>query len=226
MSGAGGRETVGVLGGTFDPVHVGHLQIADEARERLGLSRTLLVPAARPPHKPQPELSPARHRLAMLRLAIEGRQGVEISMLELERSAVGYTIDTLRLIRDGVPSLDPVFIMGLDSLEQIATWRDWTELLAEFDLAVIDRSEEGAADAPLCAEVTRRLVQLTDAAARDLRDPGRGGRIFRLPLRPIPVSSSRIRELAGSGRDITGLVPPSVARYIQRTGLYTEEAHP
>jgi nicotinate-nucleotide adenylyltransferase len=226
MNDAGRRETVGVLGGTFDPVHFGHLQIADEARKRLGLSRTFLVPAARPPHKPQPELSPAHHRLAMLRLAIEGRPGVEISMLELERSAVGYTIDTLRLIRDGLPSRDPVFIMGLDSLEQIATWRDWTKLLAEFDLAVVDRSEEGAEEAVLSAEVTRRLVRLTGGAANGVADPGRGGRIFRLPVRPIPVSSSRIRERVCTGRDITGLVPPSVARYIQRTGLYTEEEHP
>ena len=226
MNDATRRETVGVLGGTFDPVHVGHLQIADEARDRLALSRTLLVPAARPPHKPQPELSPAHHRLAMLRLAIEGRPGVEISMLELERSAVGFTIDTLRLIRDGVPSRNPVFILGRDSLGQITTWRDWTELLSEFDLAVIDRSEERAEEAELSPEVTRRLVRLADGAAREVPDPGRGGRIFRLPVRPIPVSSSRIRELARTGRDITGLVPPGVARYIQRTGLYTEEEHP
>lgn len=221
-------EVVGVLGGTFDPVHDGHLRIADAARRTLGLSRTLLMPAALPPHKVSDELAPAHHREAMLRLAVRGRPGLEIDTLELRSARVSFTIDTLRRLRDGRPPRRPVFVLGMDALRQISSWRRWRELLREFDLAVVDRSEdEPAPEETLQSEVARRLVTLAEAAPRAERserlEVGRGGRVFRLPMAPIPVSSSEVRARARTGGDLSRLVPPAVARYIQDMGLYRQE---
>jgi nicotinate-nucleotide adenylyltransferase len=215
------REPVGILGGTFDPVHEGHLAIAEQARQTLGLARCLLLPAALPPHKSREELSPASHREAMLRLAMSGRVGIEIHTLELRPERVCYTVDSLRRLREGAPPLDPVFILGMDALGTITEWKHWRDLITEFDLAVIDRA---ARRSELHPEVAARLV----AAPSPGKPPGgpaigSGGRIFRLPTHPIPVSSSSIRELARAGADLSGLVPPAVARYIQDMGLYKEE---
>lgn len=221
-------EAVGVLGGTFDPVHLGHLRIAVETRRLLGLSRTLLLPTAVPPHKRADELSPVHHRVAMLQLAVSESEEIEICPLELEPERVSYTIDTLRALRDGRPARRPVFILGLDSLLQITIWRNWQDLVREFDLAVIGRSEsETRTDESLDPALLGRLVSLdAGSSAADLVDelePGRGGRIFRLPIGPIPISSSAIRARSRSGLDLTSLVPPTVAGYIRSTGLYLRE---
>ena len=215
-------EAIGVFGGSFDPVHSGHLAIADEARRLLGLTRMLLMPAAVPPHKPQGLLSTAEQREAMLQLALCDRQGLELSRIELEERRVCYTIDTLSGMRDGRPPTRPVFLLGMDSLLHISTWRRWRELISEFDLAVIDRTAgyHDSGDEPE-AEVTSRIVTLTED--RTPRDVGAGGRIFHLPTAPIAVSSSTIRARARVGDDLTGLVPPAVARYIQDMGLYRQE---
>ena len=214
---------IGVLGGMFDPVHNGHLELAIAARRLLDLERTLFVPAANPPHKAADWLSPVHHRLAMLRLAIAGDDGLEIDGVELERSGVGYTIDTLRILRDRRPCR-PVFLLGADSLAQIEQWRSWEALITEFDLAVMDRpSYPGARRAALEAGVASRLVEVTgDEAAAEL-DAGRGGRIFLLPVRPVPVASSEERRRVRETEELSDLVPPAVARYIQRTGLYSRE---
>jgi nicotinate-nucleotide adenylyltransferase len=221
VSGAGHTAgAVGVLGGTFDPVHNGHLRIADEARRLLGLTRTLLMPTAVPPHKLTARLSSARHRKTMLRLAVKGREGLEISPLELEPPEVCYTIDTLRRLRDGRPPRSPVFLLGMDSLRQIGTWREWRALIREFDLAVVNRADNATWRDPH-PEVAARIVPVSALAPP--RDAGRGGRIFRLPMAPIPISSSAIRLRARAGSDLAGLVPPAVARYIHEMGLYRQE---
>ncbi len=215
-------EVVGVLGGTFDPVHVGHLRIAHETRERLRLARTLLLPTAVPPHKAAAELSPIHHRLEMLRLAMAGNEGLEICPAELTPERVCYTIETLRTLRDGSPARNPIFIMGMDSLLQIDIWRGWRELLEEFDLAVVERADRATrTDSRLVPEVAGRLVPLRDGGAADR--PGRGGRIFLLPIEPIPVSSSTIRSRVRQGHPLEDLVPPAVAEYIQATGIYRRE---
>ena len=222
------EEAVGVLGGTFDPVHLGHLRMAVETRRLLGLSRTLLLPTAVPPHKRVDELSPVHHRVAMLQLAVSEFPQIEICPLELESERVSYTIDTLRALQNARPACRPVFVLGMDSLLQITIWRNWQDLVREFDLAVIERSEsEAKADEALDPTLVGRLVALdAGSSAANLVDelqPGRGGRIFRLPIGPIPISSSAIRGRSRAGLDLGNLVPPAVAGYIQRTGLYLRE---
>ena len=229
MSGSGTTlEVAGLLGGSFDPVHEGHLRIAEEVRRLLGLSRALLMPAAWAPHKARAKLSPAHHREAMLRLAIQGREGLEVSTIELQTGRVCYTIDTLRRFRDAEPPCKAVFILGMDSLQQVTTWRRWRELIDEFDLAVIERTESDAPmDRDLNPAVAARLVTLAAPSPPEALlarlHVGRGGRIFLLSIPPITISSSAIRTRARAGSDLGGLVPPAVARYIHRAGLYRQE---
>lgn len=224
------REPVGVLGGSFDPVHLGHLHAASVVRRALGLRRVLLVPCARPPHKPHRELTPAEHRLAMLRLAVAGIEGMEIGMQELERGGVSYTIDTLRALASGSPPLAPVFALGSDALAELPGWKEWRALATEFDLAAVDRADIGldALRRRLPPELSRRIVPVgagppSPATVAPL-DPGSGGRIFVVSAPPLAVSSSLVRRRAACAASLDGLVPPEVGRYIERCGLYREEA--
>ena len=225
-----GGPTVGVLGGTFDPIHLGHLAMAQTARQLLHLERVLLLPTAIPPHKSVPGLTAATHREAMLRLAVEDEEGLEVETAELDTGAVCYTIDTLRRLRRGPPPCRPVFVLGMDSLLEIETWRDHESLVGEFDLAVIDRDGEGPEDArrKLPRDIVERMVMLpgTSLAADAPQAPGPGERILHVPMTEVPVSSTRVRRLAARGQSLAGLVPPAVARYIRDNGLYRQEDRP
>jgi len=220
---------VGVLGGTFDPVHLGHLRLARAVQAQLHLPRVLLVPAAVPPHKPAWSLTPAPYRVAMLRLALTGATDLELSTIELDRGGVCYTIDTLHALAAGPAAGPPVFILGSDSLPQLHTWRRSADLLARFDFAVVDRAgEELARIVPaLAPQVRERLVRLPgriDAAGIARLAPGAGGRIFHVPLSASPIASRGIRERVAAGEPVDELVPADVARYIHDMGLYREEA--
>jgi nicotinate-nucleotide adenylyltransferase len=210
---------VGVLGGRFDPVHLGHLHVAGAIRSRLAFSRVLLMPCAIAPHKRGVALTDGADRLAMVRLAVEGKEGLEASSFELDRGGVSYTIDTLRGLL-ALPDCTPVFILGMDALLEIETWHDHRSLLREFDLVVVDRPGHDLERLPasLPGDVAARIVP---AGSEPL---GAGGRIHWLAVEPLPISSSEIRARAAESASLDGLVPPEVARYIQRRGLYRQEA--
>lgn len=222
-------EVVGVLGGTFDPVHVAHLELAEAVRAALGLRRVLLVPCAVPPHKDQAMPTAASHRLEMIRLAIADRPGLEVSTIELDRGGTSFTIETLRALRLGPPPCLPVFVLGTDSLTEIESWRDYRSILEEFDLAAVRRpgAPAGAVRARLGAEVVDRIRMIpAGAGPRGLLpeiEVGRGGRVFLVEISPADISSSRIRALAKRGESLDGLVPAQVARYIRANDLYGTE---
>lgn len=213
------RPVVAVLGGTFDPVHYGHLGIAQCVLERTGLTRLWLLPSAVPPHKHSPRVTPAHDRVEMLRLAIDDRPVLEICTIEVDRGEVCYSIDTLRQLRDGIPPVVPVFVMGMDSLVELPTWKDFRSLIREFDIVAVDRPGADEAVEPLHPEVSEAVVELP----RDEEPPWGRGRIYRLRIPPIPISSSQIRGLVARGESPAGLVPPGVARYIHDNRLYLEE---
>jgi nicotinate-nucleotide adenylyltransferase len=220
---------VGVLGGSFDPVHLGHVKIARVVRETFELERVLLVPCAVPPHKPDRRLAAAEHRLRMLELAIAGDPHLEVSAVEIERGGVSYTIDTLRGMRDapGGPAC-PAFILGMDALVDIEAWHAWDALVGEFDIIALDRTGPRSDESipRLAPGIRRRLVSVPcePGAGRSLLLRGSpGGRVFRVILEPIPISASEIRGRARRGEPLGGLVAEEVARYIQRSGLYAEE---
>jgi nicotinate-nucleotide adenylyltransferase len=219
-----GREPVGLLGGTFDPIHRGHLEIARHVRERTG-ARIALLPSYAPPHKGRTALTPAGHREAMLRIAMREDPALELCRIELRSASVCYTIDTLRRIRRERPGVAPVFILGMDSLVDLPSWREPGALLEEFDLIVVDRPLGPARRIP--EPIARRLVDLPAGAAGvqgwNQAAAGSGGRVFRIRMAPIPVSSTAVRRMAAAGRDLDALVPREVGRYILANRLYAQE---
>ncbi len=228
-TGAPARDLVGVLGGTFDPVHSGHLHVCEQIRLVFDLPRILLMPCSIPPHKSAQGMSPARHRLAMLQVAVKDHEGLEVSTLELDRGGVSYTIHTLRTLREGPPARSPLLILGVDSLLEIETWFEHAALLEEFDLIAANRP--GFRLPPPSSTLGRALsdrtvaVPCAERAALDLPgEPlGTGGRIYLVPIPPAPVSSTEVRRLAASGASLEGLVPAPVARYIHQWRLYQRE---
>jgi nicotinate-nucleotide adenylyltransferase len=200
----GGARRVGVFGGTFDPVHIGHLIGIEEARWALDLTEIVVVPAARPPHKLADPMSAAAHRLRMLALAVAGVRGLRISRVDLDRPGPHYTVETLALLRaEAPPQTELVFLMGADSLVELPEWRDPPGILALASLGVL-----------------RRPGSVYDLAALEAQIPGLRGRTIEVAMPLIGVSSTEIRARAATGRPIRYQVPDAVEAYIREQGLY------
>lgn len=196
---------LGILGGTFDPPHNGHLLIAQATRRALELARVIFMPAHQPPHKMDEHVSPLADRLAMLRLAVDDLPQFEISLLEVERQGPSYTVDTLReLRRDLGERAELYFIMGMDSLANFATWHQPAEIVKLAKLAVLSRPGYAA-----------------DLDALEARVPGVKNSVVFVDAPETDVSASEIRARAAAGESIRSLVPPAVADYIERHQLYS-----
>ena len=199
--------SIGILGGTFDPVHVGHLTVGEVARTTLDLESVLFVPAGQPPHKAGQPSTDSRHREAMVRLAIAECPGFAISRIELDRPGPSYTVDTLELIAGegaagGRP--DPWLILSSEALLGFPMWREPDRILALARVAVAPRPGSVPADRSWLEE----------------RFPGRFDRFASLPGPHLTVSATEIRRRVGQGLTIDGLVPPAVERYIMEHDLY------
>jgi len=197
---------LGVLGGTFDPVHHAHLFLAEEAYHQLGLDLVLFMPAGDPPHKPDRTISAAHHRQRMLELAIAGKSYFAISGVDLNRPGPSYTVEALYLLRrEWGPAPIFFFIEGADSLVEIVKWYRPERLIDLTEIAVVDRPG---------AQV--------DLAGLEARLPGLSARLHwvRMPL--LQISASDIRARVRDGRPISYLVPAAVEAYILEHGLYKE----
>lgn len=202
---------IGVYGGSFDPVHVGHLIAAECCREQAALDRVLFVPAAVPPHKQDRRLADTDHRVAMLTLAIGGHAGFAVSTVELDRGGVSYTIDTLTDLAARHPHDTLVLVLGPDSLMQLPSWREPRRILDGWEVAVVERA--GLDDAAaIVREPAVAAVLGPDHAARIV-----GARV-RMPA--IGIRSSDLREAVAAGRSIRFRTPRAVEAYITSHGLY------
>lgn len=201
--------SVGVFGGTFDPVHHGHLVIAEEAREALGLERVVFVPAAASPFKTERAVTAPEHRLAMVEAAIAGNPGFSASRIELDRPGPSFTVDTLEAFAESGSGSDALWlILSSEALAGFPRWRDPFRILELARLAVVPR---GGYD-PLGREWVAE------------RFPGLEHR-FRFLAGPLlPISGSVVRRRAAAGRSVRYLVPDPVARYIRTHDLYAEPA--
>lgn len=188
-------ERIGVLGGTFDPPHVGHLVLAQEALDQLGLTRLLLLPAARQPLKQSAEMTAPAHRLAMVRLLAALDPRLEVEPMEIERAGLSFTVDTLRELTARHPAARFVLVMGEDTAATLPQWRDPSGIAAMAEVAIAVRGEQGGA-APA------------------------GFRTTRLRARRVDVSATEIRARVAAGQSVRGLVPEDVAAYIAAHGLY------
>ena len=213
-------DAIGLFGGTFDPVHIGHLRTAVELRETLGLSRMLLVPSARPPHRAPPRAS-ANQRMAMLTAAIGNEPGLVADDRELRRAGPSYTLDTLAEVRAELgPDVSLCLCLGMDALASLASWRQWRRFTELAHLVVAARPGwQAPASGPAAEWLAPRWAD--DAAA--LREAAHG-RALILTLTLLPVSSSRIREHLVAGRSVRYLVPDGALAYLQDHHLYAAEA--
>ncbi len=206
---ARGAQRLGILGGSFDPPHLGHLHAARRAREAFALEHVVFVPAARPPHKLARALAGARERLEMLALLLEGEPDISVWGVELVRRGPSYTVDTLRALRALVPTPAALFlILGEDNLPDFPRWRAAEEILALAQPIVVHRS-----GAEPVAEVAP--AGLSSLARTRLA-------LGRLACPALDLSSTEIRAELGRGADGPGRLPPRLLEYIRAHGLYGE----
>ena len=199
-----GGGPIGVLGGTFDPVHIAHLAIAEEARESLGLSKVMFIPAAMPPHKVDRPVSDPEHRLAMVELAIADNPAFEASRIELGRTGPSYTVDTLEALGGDAAAL--VLILSAEAFRELRSWHRPERILELAQLAVVPRDGFPEANRAYLAE----------------HFPGFEDRATFLTGPRLRLSASQLRDRAANGRSLRYLVPDAVAAYIGDHALYSD----
>lgn len=194
---------LGVLGGTFDPPHMAHLIFAELAREQLALERVLWVPAADPPHKQGQQITPIKHRVAMLTLALAGNTAFELSRVDVERPGPHYTADMLALIAAQHPGASLFLLIGADSLRDLPTWHDPGRIVAQAYLAVMPRA------GVLC-----------DLDCLNVLIPGLCDRVIFIDAPLLELSGSDIRARLAAGQTVRYMLPPGVEDYIHQHRLF------
>jgi nicotinate-nucleotide adenylyltransferase len=213
-------KRLGLFGGTFNPIHYGHLRTAEEVVEALGLTRLWFIPAALPPHKSGQLLTPFEMRLEMTRLAVGRHPRISVSDIEGRRPGKSYSIETLRQVRqEQGRDWELYFILGLDAILEITTWKDYAELFTLCNFVVLDRPgyDRSQLEAVLRREVHPQCRPLPGGTG--FQHPS-GSKIFPLATILMDIAATRIRRLAGEGRSIRYLLPEKVRRYIINNKLY------
>ncbi|HEX2694595.1 MAG TPA: nicotinate-nucleotide adenylyltransferase [Acidobacteriota bacterium] len=216
-------ERMGLFGGTFDPIHLGHLRAAREVLEKFALDRILFVPSFIPPHKERKGMAPARDRLRMVELACAGEPRFAASSIEVDAGGRSYSILTLERIRGLYAGARVFFILGADAFLEIGTWREHERVLDESLFIVMTRPGAHLEDAvEVVGEPLRSRVRAI-AEGETVDEALLGGhRIFLLPIRALDVSSTEVRRRVRAGETVAGLVPEAVGDYIRTHGLYRE----
>ncbi len=197
---------IGVLGGTFDPVHIGHLILAEEARDQLGLEMVYFVPAGDPPHKRERRLAPVEDRLRMIELAIRGNPAFRVSRADADRPGPHYTLDMVRIFQQQLPPGGELyFLMGFDSLTELPHWHQPVELVAACHLVALTRY-----NVPLDWDYLEAAL------------PGIRERVTLLDMPELEIASHQIQARVRAGRTIRYLAPDDVRTYIERQGLYAQ----
>jgi len=214
----------GLFGGTFDPIHIGHLRCATEMLEIFALNRIIFVPASRPPHKLDGAITPFYHREQMIRLAIEENPAFSFSDVENQRDGVSYSVETVEYILNKyrLENLELYFILGQDAFHAIRTWKDWERLILLCNFAVMTRP--GYVNQGLEKILTPEFASLFiyDEGLKGFRGP-KGHVLYFREVTFLDVASSNIRRRASEGKAINYLVPDSVRHYIVKNSLYKDK---
>ena len=214
---------IGILGGTFDPVHLGHLRTAEEIGQELGLEKVYLIPSASPPHKTSEPVAPFHHRLTMAQLAVGDSYLLEVLDLEGKRPGFSYSIETLREFHH-IFSPDPelYFILGIDAFLEIKTWKEYEKLFCYAHFVIIER----AGFHPRDLEVFLLNIGLNVRKTKrpDVLDVTSGNTVILKTPTLMDISSTRIRKWAANGKSIRFLLPERVMNYIMEKGLYRDYA--
>ncbi len=207
---------LGIFGGTFDPVHYGHLLLAESCREQLRLDEVWFLPAAVPPHKQERALAPATDRVEMLELAVGGHDAFRVNTYEIERGGISYTVDTLAHFHELDPGRELFFLMGADSLRDLVTWREPARI-CQLAVPVVVRRALGPEAAGDVNEISFESLAPLVAAAR--LEVIRGCRV---EMPRVDLSSSDLRQRVAERRSIRYQMPRAVEKYIEAHGLYRD----
>jgi len=214
---------VGVFGGSFNPIHYGHLLLADEIVEILGLDRLLFVPAAVPPHKAAPQLAPAADRAEMVRLATAGHPRFAVSDVELRRAGPSYTVDTLDTLAAAGDTL--FLVVGSETFLDLLTWREPQRIARLARLVIVPRASSAFDPESAAAQKVLREIRVEGGFVRAVTGgaiPERG--VLIVHATSLPLSASELRRRVREGRSLAYRVPPAVIEYIAARGLYREPA--
>ena len=216
-------QRLGILGGTFNPIHLGHLAAAEEVRDRLKLEKVIFIPSFLPPHKIDEEIPSAVQRQEMVRLAIKGNAQFTVSDMEIRRGGRSYTIDTIEALRQAHPGSELYFLTGLDSFLEIRTWKDWDRLLTLCSFVVLSREGYRFRDIAQLGflDVPEQELSALDAREKDqvvITGESRPVYLERVPF--YDISSTDIRMRVREGRSIKYHLPEAVEHYIIENKLY------
>ena len=216
-------SSVGILGGTFDPIHFGHLRMAEELADSLNLAEVRFLPAARPPHRDAPRVTEA-HRVAMVRLAIAHNPRFALDLRECERSGPSYMVDTLTSLREEIGTTRPlVLLLGADAFLGLPTWHRWQSLFELAHLAVAHRP--GFTLGPDTPNMPQALREAWRQRHRPTLPNAVAGSILLREMTALDISASRIRETLRQGRSARYLLPDAVHDYLQQHHLYEKAPH-
>ena len=227
------EKKIGLMGGTFDPVHNGHLHLAKEAQKFLDLDRVLFIPAFRSPHKLELEPETCEHRVSMLGLALENQPGFFMDKIEINKQAVSYTIETLEELKADHPDWNMFLILGADAFLAIDTWKDCTKLLDFCNILVgtrpgaafeIPKSIKNKLSLSEPEKISNSLKKETESKVLENQKNGTQVIFFKIPL--LDISSKDIRQRILRKEEIKNLLPPSVDHYIMKHRLYRDDPPP
>ena len=212
------EKPIAILGGTFDPIHNGHLRLAVQMRDHLGLERMLLVPSARPPHRGVPGATPGQ-RAKWIRVATAGKSGLDLDDRELIRPGLSYTVDTLQSLREDLPNTPLCLVMGTDVLAQISSWHRWQDLLEFAHIVTVlrpgfDEQLPGPIEQWVAQHRTENIGDLSQSLA---------GKIYNADLPLLDISGTRIRNCIASNESPRYLLPEEVLRDINELGIYRQK---
>lgn len=216
-------QKLGILGGTFNPVHYGHLAAAEEVRDRLKLDRVLFIPSALPPHKQEEDMPSSVQRLEMVRLAVTGNPHFKVSDIEVKRGGKSYTIDTIEALLPLHPGAELFFITGLDSFLDIETWKEWERLLSLCSFVVLSRPGYSFVDLAKIGFLTQAEQELASLDRRETEQAvvkSGGIRVFLERISLYDISSTDIRTRIHQARTVKYHLPESVEHYIIENKLY------
>ena len=216
------RQRLGLLGGTFNPIHLGHVQAARIVKDRCRLDRVLFIPSFIPPHKEDQDVASAEHRFNMVRLAVAGEPDFEASAIEIEARGTSYSIHTLDRIKDRYPEAEVFFILGIDAFVEIATWKDHEKVLDRCSFIVISRPGHRLDEARkvLGGRLEDRISYLNEDEKPGDSPLSAGPAILLLQIDALDIASSDIRRRLHRGSSIAGLAADPVREYIKENGLY------
>lgn len=200
-----GKKKIGIMGGTFDPIHIGHLMLAEQAYDKFDLDKVLIMPTGNPPHKDNAVSVPTKHRVQMARLAIENNKHFELSLVEVERSGYTYTYETLENLKKENPDVEYYFIIGADSLLDFDKWREPNKICEDATILVATRYNLSS------KELKRQIEEVSNKY---------NAKIYSLETPNIDISSKLIRALVSTGKSIKYYVTSDVERYIYKNNLY------